>query len=181
MEISKAAVWACSVTKEVNTMGDYVGIDYGRGKSNIDHTTGIRYGVINQNQVLQAWADSSEPYYGTMECAVCGEGVTVEDDECPKCGADLNSQFDFIEPASFVLDDGEYLAECGDSGDVFITKSPYYTRCQFCSPCAPGAGYIMNTVEDGVKVYCFDGSFFESGIAPYPVYDVKTDEIVKGE
>lgn len=36
------------------------GIDYGGGQTNIDHETGIRFGVIPANDVLQAWADSAE-------------------------------------------------------------------------------------------------------------------------
>jgi hypothetical protein len=36
------------------------GIDYGNGMTNKDRDTGIRYGVISQNDVLQAWADSSD-------------------------------------------------------------------------------------------------------------------------
>ena len=39
------------------------GIDYGLGKTNIDPKTNIRYGVICQNDVGQAWYDSCEPVY----------------------------------------------------------------------------------------------------------------------
>ena len=98
-------------------------------------------------------------------------------DECPECEVSLLNEFDCVEPLGFVLDDGEYRAECGEDGDIFITKSPYYTLCQFCSPCAPGAGYVMNTVNDGVKAYCFGHDFFDDGKAPYPVYSVKTNEL----
>ena len=35
------------------------GIDYGMGQSNVDHATGIRYGVIAQNNVGQAWYDAA--------------------------------------------------------------------------------------------------------------------------
>jgi hypothetical protein len=30
------------------------GIDYGMGQTNVNHETGIRYGVISQNSVMQA-------------------------------------------------------------------------------------------------------------------------------
>ena len=46
---------------------NYKGIDYGLGKTNIDKTSGIRYGVISQHSVGQAWYDESEAYYGTPE------------------------------------------------------------------------------------------------------------------
>ena len=51
------------------------GIDYGCGMVNVDHATGIRYGVISQGSVLQAWADSAEPDYGEASCPKCGNAV----------------------------------------------------------------------------------------------------------
>ena len=51
---------------------EYKGIDYGKNLNvNIDKN-GIHYGVINQNEVLQAWADSSTPFYGKSTCQECG-------------------------------------------------------------------------------------------------------------
>ena len=134
------------------------GIDYGMGTSNIDHNTGIRYGVISQNEVLQAWADSSEPDYGMPE-----ENELPED----------------AEPMGFYLDNGKYEAYCGDDGDIFITKSPFYTFSKFCSPCAPGAGYLMNPIDGGAKTYCFGHKWFEDMQAPYPVYSILTGEEIK--
>jgi len=181
---------------------DYVGFDYGLGQTNIDKETGIRYGVINQNEVLQAWADSSEANYGEPRCPKCGNEAMNVDDQ-PECNYrdDVNDDEkyetargacgDYVcdsckylfdaedafgdEPISFYLVDEEYKAEAGSDGDIFIFKSPYYTRCQFCSPCAPGAGYLMNEVEDGVKAYCFGHDWFEFGPAPYKVYRVADD------
>ena len=120
----------------------YQGIDYGRGQTNIDHKTGIRYGVISIHEVTQAWCDSSEPFY--------------------------------------LVHSNEYIAEQGnDDHDIFIIKSPYYTLCQFCSPCAPGAGYLMNHTPDGIKAYCFGHDWFDGERAPYPVYSVKTGKLVE--
>jgi len=97
------------------------GIDYsGVGATcNRDLETGIRYGIIPQNDILQAWADSSEPDYGELHC--------------PKCGNNL--------------DDGDYLAASDSEGDVWVYRSPYYTRAQFCSPCAPGEKSKVVTPE----------------------------------
>jgi len=161
---------------------EYPGIDYGRGQSNIDHDTGIRYGVINQNEVLQAWADSSEADYGDAECPECqGDAVDYDNDKhgdwdyekhecadyaCEECKKVFGSESAFPEEAYsyYFIDDG-YQAECSDDmGDIFITKSPYFTYCQFCSPCAPGAGYLINPVKEengGVKTYCFGHDWFE--------------------
>lgn len=143
-----------------------IGIDYGMGKTNIDKKTGIHFGVISQNEVLQAWTDSSKPFYN---CENCDEASKDEDDK--NC--------DFCEVACFICNEDGYEAECGDDGDIFITKSKYYTECQYCSPCAPGAGYLMNPIPEGVKSYCFGADWFDDSKAPYPVYLVATGEEVK--
>jgi len=170
-------------------MAKSAGIDYGGGITNIDTKTGIRYGVISQNEVLQAWTARSEPYYGLpddIECPKCKTTTSAEnwgdDVECTQCGNIFEAELDdddYAEPISFFLDDDEYKAECGEDGDIFITASPYYTVCEFCSPCAPGAGYIKNTRKDGVKAYCFGHDWFDDGKAPYPVYSVQIGKRVK--
>ena len=136
-----------------------LGIDYGRGVTNIDDKTGIRYGVINSKEVLEAWCHSSEPDF--IECR------EDEDNDC-------------LEPLSYSVNNNEYQATCGEDGDIFIVKSPYYTRCSYCSPCAPGAGWLMSPNPKGVKAYCFGHDWFDSGVAPYPVYSVKTNKEMKG-
>ena len=109
------------------------GIDYGMGTTNIDKETGIRYGVIPQNAVLQAWADSSEADYGKPHCPKC-ENEAVEPDEAPDddseeefkpyrnrpccgdyCCLDCKIYFDSEdafgdEPLGWILDDSEYLS-----------------------------------------------------------------------
>jgi hypothetical protein len=189
------------------------GIDYGRGLTNIDTETGIRYGVISQNEVLQAWADSSEAIY-PWTCGYCGNDLTSEPWEypahCDHCNRELTEDdFDMQEPAGFEYNQDGYIChQSADDTDIFVIKSPYYTYAQFCSPCAPGAGYLMNpfrfNVFDGYgenkpllsfphtsktykqaaenagypKVYCFDASWFDDNKAPYPVFSVETGEIV---
>jgi hypothetical protein len=160
------------------------GIDYGMGQTNIDRKTGIRYGVVPQNDVLQAWADSSEPYMGNA-CPFCGNEPKSGNDitsmaRCPSCHHSLNDgDFDDREPISFVYDADGYMAECGDDGDIFITKSPYYTLCSFCSPCAPGAGYVRNYNPEGVKAYCFGPDWYDDDDKPtFPIYKVSDNSIV---
>jgi ribosomal protein L37AE/L43A len=167
------------------------GIDYGMGDTNINKATGIRYGVIHQHEVLQAWCDYSESDYGPPTCAKCGNEVSDEDEpdqdenghdfHCKNCEHSFNSQDAYgDEPLGHYLDDGEYKASQSacDTGDIFVLSSPYYTLCSFCSPCAPGAGYFMDFCDDGVKTYCFGHDWFEDGKAPYPVYSVATNEEV---
>lgn len=134
------------------------GIDYSLGLANVDNKRGIHVGVISQNECLQAWADSSEPDYGKPD--------EIDDIECPECGflfhvapgtewgdritCPDNPAHEFnvgddmeLEAVGYDLNDGEYLAWAGDDGDIMITSSPYFTYAHFCSPCAPGAGYLM--------------------------------------
>lgn len=167
------------------------GIDYsGGGTVNRDPETGIHYGVISQNEVLQAWADSSEADYGKpeeAECPKCNQVFPIisgyawgEEIECPECEHKFELELpDCSESIGFYLDDGEYQATCSDDGDIFVISSPYYTLCRFCSPCAPGAGYLMSPVKDGIKAYCFGHDWFDKGKAPYPIYRVDTGEEVK--
>lgn len=181
---------------------NYIGIDYGLGQSNIDHETGIRYGVISQNEVLQAWADESEADYGKPSCPKCGnEACAIDDDRvpdfedaddsegwnlegndhaCPRCKYVFDSDEAYgDEPNGFTFDGDGIVAQSGSDGDIFILKSPFYTRAQFCSPCAPGAVYLTNPVADGPRAYCFDHSWFDDGKAPYPVFRVSDDSEVQ--
>jgi len=159
----------------------YQGIDYGRGQTNIDKKTGIRYGVISIHEVTQAWCDSSEPFY-LVCCPACGQELKKGFDakRCPTCYKVFeDGDFDYIEPSYYIKSDG-YVAEQGnDDSDIIIIKSPYYTLCQFCSPCAPGAGDLMNHTPDGIKAYCFGHDWFDGERAPYPVYSVKTGKLVE--
>ena len=125
---------------------------------NMNLETGIRYGVINQNEVLQAWADSSE--------FICPDCDCVDFCECMSgsCAAEYIG--------------GGYQAVCDDIGDIFVMESPFYTYAPLCSPCAPNAVYLADANESGLKGYCFGHDWFEDGVAPYPVYRVSDDSLV---
>ena len=193
-----------------------MGIDYGLGKTNVDTETGIRYGVIDQNELLQAWYDESEAKYGPPTCPDCGNELKMVDDIdradiepeyhddfdntlgdywCETCNVGVfdDEIWDGAEPLCHYIDKDGMQAHCGESGNIFVTKSPYYTWCDYCSPCAPGAGCLMSScaMEDSknnpedwettndCKAYCFGHDWFEGDKAPYKVYDVETDEEVK--
>lgn len=173
-----------------------VGIDYSMGTANVDVDTGIHYGVIPVGEVLQAWADSSEADYGEPHCPTCGELVlsVPSDDEDWDGEGDMGccvcvpkrlwwSEECYPEqPLSFSYDaDGYKAVQGGDDTDIFVLCSPYYTLAEFCSPCAPGAGYLLSPDEDGVKAYCFGHDWFEDEVAPYPVYLVSDDTLVEGK
>ena len=177
---------------------DYAGIDYGMGVTNTDQDTGIRYGVIPHHDVGAVWYEESEPDYGPATCPECGAELSNacevdfgDDDEkeideeyyCENCEHGVDSEDawpDCVEPQYFTHDaDGIVACQTGDDTDIFITASPYYTRAQFCSPCAPGACYLRSPCESGPKAYCFPADWFSSdNPCPYPIWRVADNELV---
>jgi len=150
------------------------GINYAGHNSTVnrDNAANIRYGIIPQHDVLQAWCDSSEPVYPPAD---------FNDDENDD---ENDSDCDYCEPIGHGLKADGYRAFCGEDGDIFITKAPYFTYAQFCSPCAPGACHLRNplppfTASDDNKAYCFGHDWFEDDAAPYPVFSVETGLIVE--
>jgi hypothetical protein len=179
------------------------GIDYGLGQTNIDTATGIRYGVIHAGDVCQAWSDCSEADYGDPHCPKCGNEAQSPDDQpdtnyvdrddyehlpgscgdycCDQCQIMFDGDRAFgDEPNAWYIDDGEYKAtQDGDDCDIFVLSSPYFTRAEFCSPCAPGAAYLRSPCPDGPRAYCFGpGWFDDESPCPYPVYRVDTGELI---
>ncbi len=170
---------------KTNTMKTYAGIDYGLGKTNVSKS-GIRYGVIPANDVGSQWYDSAEANYGKPTCPKCGNEANKarkSDFHCPRCKYHFDSDEAYGDtPNSFFVDDGEIKAEqSGDDSDIFVMQSPYFTYAQFCSPCAPGACYLLNSLEspsDNNRAYCLGHDWFEDCVAPYPVYSIETGELV---
>lgn len=177
------------------------GIDYGMGTTNVDKSNGIRFGVISSHDISQALSDSDIDYiYPGPNCPKCGCDVVSCDDsmqenegyrrdagscddfQCDDCEHVWDSsQVYGEEPTCWEYrEDGYELSDCLDS-DVFVTKSPYYTLAQYCSPCVPGACSLNSPDEDGVKAYCLGHDWFEDCKAPYTVYSVATGAIVEPE
>ncbi len=169
----------------------YPGIDYGSfAGTNRDHETGIHYGVINVHNLADWVLSEGEPVYPDefeTECPECGEIQEVkstDSTECVGCNEEFDPEYpDMMEPIGwqYAPNDPEYTLECsGDSSDIFVIRSPYYTHAQFCSPCAPGAGYLTSPCDDGPKTYCLGPDFFDPEYSPlpYPVYSVATGELV---
>lgn len=185
---------------------DRAGIDYGMGMSNVDRATGIRYGCISQHSLCQESLNNSmEPDYGDPRCPECGGTVLSADDvkhralwtrrmdrddtrgcfdyACLACRKGWDSGECFPEDAvDWTIDGGiEYdIQTCLDS-DLIVTRSPYYTHAAFCSPCVPGAGSLDSPIEGGVKAYALGHEWFESNLAPYPVFRVSDDSVVAAE
>ena len=176
-------------------MSDYIGTDYGMGIKNIDPQTGIRYGVIHHSTVGQFWYEESEPEYPVLDAKEIledehrhfgslekvyeqyrvefGDWETLEE-------ALLEMASDYSDPIEFFIDTEGFTAfQDADSPEIIVSKSKWYTKAQFCSPYFPGAGNLDSPMEDGVETYCLPHDMFESGIAPYPVYEVATNLEVK--
>ena len=168
-------------------------IDYGRGLTNVDHETGIRYGIIPANRV-EYWNDSAEFEEVSPICPLCQGDIEdfdeekdyplyskygVEEYQCNNCKLSFSSDHVFPEDSNLVYNnDGYSLFQSYDDPDIWVFKSPYYTLAGFCSPCAPGAVYLTDESPDA-KGYCLGHDWFEGGKAPYKVFDVKTGRRVK--
>ena len=167
---------------------EYRGINYAgiASSANKDTDSGLRYGVLPMNEVVQAWCDESEsqcfPY-----CDVCYNEIDDDGGELfsHTCKVVVDNP-DWGEPYAHTVDKDGYKARSGDSGDIFVFESPYFTYAQFCSPCAPGACHLQSPLAEDDKhednrAYCLGHDWFEDGKAPDPVYSVKTGERVNPE
>jgi hypothetical protein len=177
------------------------GIDYGMGQSNVDKETGIRYGVIHQNKIScfardDMYQDGEDVEFESFKEAVKDSLKRAIENALEEHGLEsCNDSEEFAENIvdSLEFDTYEQTADCQrvhyekdgyeidslSDGDMFITKSEFYTLCKFCSPCAPGAGSLSCPDEDGIKAYCLAKDWFDDEVAPYPVYRVSDDSLVE--
>lgn len=179
------------------------GIDYGRGLSNIDRETGIRFGIVSANEMGEGFWDDVEPEYDPS-CPSCGNDLTEKQVDslerrakdhggrfkatCPHCRK-LISPDDITpdEPSRNVLRSGDIEGFVDSHNDVWITKSPFYTYGTFCSPCAPGAVSIGTKYNDNdtdlPRAYCLPYSWYDerTPLKPGTVFRVKDDSVVKPE
>lgn len=170
----------------------YSGIDYGFGLANVDPDNGIRYGVINASS-LPAW------FWDTVQSEGADldyeDAVSAVKDEIKSALRSALSDYaataDCDDLAQTVLDsieiDCESTGDCTryrynkdglifettSDGSIFVIKSPYYALCSYCSPCAPGAGWLES--EGSVKAYCLPTDWFNdssANTAPYVAHKV---------
>lgn len=164
------------------------GIDYGRGTNvNRDPETGIRYGIIPLHRLGEFAIESFEAEYAHV-CPACGEEWEAADYAdappnkawCAHCDTLVREDVCYSEdPIGHSLVDPEASGMLDSGNDVWIFKSPYYTRAAFCSPCAPGACYLTSPCEDGERAYCLGPEWFDAdNPMPYDCWRVDTDEPV---
>ena len=193
----------------------------GSAAPNMDHESGIHYGVIPQNAVDdwsidEIYTDGRDLGYEDALSEIktyCNNAINaiadmqnIEDvivsvrawlsdyldkDDIADISADItcgditdgeelfNGIEDIISDTLSIRDESGpyYYAKDGvkvktDShGDLWVLKSPYYTECRKCSPCAPNAGYL--TSDGSMRTYCLPHDWFDGDKAPYKVYSVK--------
>lgn len=84
----------------------------------------------------------------------------------------------FESDGPMLWEDGEYKLQADSDGDLWVLKSPYYTTCGMCSPCAPNAGYLI-TQPGTLKTYALGSDYFEDPAKlPYPLWSVATGQRV---
>jgi len=177
MECILWTLCACGTTNKERTV------------TNKDPENGIAYGVIPQNALHPDFAENAEYDYGEpeeAECPECGCEMSAVDSQwgdmitCPSCEIEFEIELPMgAEANSLYIKEGGYVlqGECGSytsTFDLWVLKSPYCTMAEGCSPCAPGAGYILN--EGGMATYCLGPDWFEDGVAPYKLLDTDTLE-----
>ena len=132
--------------------------------TNFDETTGIRYGVISPHSISSFALDDiyqkgTDPHYESsaqeirtfvrnmagqsprpMSEDIIDQIETILIDDLNEGYENPDGQMDYSDP--------EYtLHVSGDNFGIFVMKSPYYTYCRDCSPCAPGAGDLDSPVQ----------------------------------
>lgn len=129
---------------------------------NYDEKTGIRYGVISPHAISQyalddIYTSGTDPYYETAKKDLLESFESWCDDnnlDFKRINTDsiedsFNDNYTGPEDGTMDYSDSEYdLHVSGDNFGIFVMRSPYYTYCRNCSPCAPGAGDLNSPVDN---------------------------------
>ena len=190
---------------------NYAGIDYSGPGSTVNRNpeTGIRYGVIHSNRVSpdafeEIIQNGTDEDYEAWLRELKGELRSALKDYFSdyKWGDEKKSKLDNAVENAFdaISDDLNYDSNGGDctrysyekdglkiqtasDGDMFVIESPFFTYAQYCSPCAPGACYLMSPLEEPTernKCYCLPGDWFDDDQPPpYPIWEVATGKLVQ--
>ena len=179
---------------------------------NFDEKTGIRYGVISPHNISsysldEIYQKGTDPYYESgkkeLEEKIDSffQDVGNLSDEVKESLEDqiVTEWFEGYENPDGAMDysDSEYdLHVSGDNFGIFVMRSPYYTYCRGCSPCAPGAGDLNNSfdpdeheITEGYhRSLCLGHEWFDqdndqySRKIPYRVFRISDDsEVLPGD
>jgi hypothetical protein len=143
---------------------------------NYDKKENIHYGVISIHNLNEFAYDGFEPE-NYISCPSCGKEFDEVSENliCNNCNYETDyEEFFYNETGESIYEDDNYILKLDEYNDIFIIKSPYYTFCKPCSPCAPNAGYILHEdKENGIKTYCLDKTWFEDEKTPYEYFEIK--------
>jgi hypothetical protein len=183
---------------------------------NFDEKTGIRYGVISPHAISQyalsdIYTNGDDPHYEYQKNEIerdykndCEEkNIPFNQDDLDILIQDMSDCFENPD-GQMDYSDSEYdLHVSGDNFGIFVMRSPYYTYCRGCSPCAPGAGDLnspitdkdqladcmsLKTIFSAGKALCLGHEWFDqdndqySRKIPYRVFRVSDDsEVLPGD
>jgi hypothetical protein len=149
---------------------EYAGIDYSHGMSNVNRETGIHYGIIPLRSVADWAMEEFEPFYGKPHCPECGTEIDADSMGCTAHG-EIHPEDAYPDtPLSWTYEGDGYSLAMGEDSDIWVFKSPFTTHAQFCSPCAPGAGYLANPCDGGPLTYALGPDWYdEENPMPYSV------------
>lgn len=176
--------------------------------SNYDEKTGIRYGVISPHSI-SSWSlndiydQGTDPIYesgkkefedGLKEVIreYCDNNANLDiadnDINIDSIMDQWNDNYSGNDSGIMDYSDSEYdLHVSGDNFGIFVMRSPYYTYCRGCSPCAPGAGDLDSPIEKDPEyplsgmTLCLGPEWFDkdndqySRKIPYRVFRVSDD------
>lgn len=177
---------------------DDPGIDYSGigGTCNRDRETGIRYGIISQESVscytiedilsngddlgfAHMKQEAKDAVARAIASAIDDYGQIGDPDELAHEIIENSVEWhDCDESGPYAFEEGDLKVQTTSDNNLWVFKSPFYTRAQFCSPCVPGAGNLDTFCPDGPKTYCLPADWFEDGKAPYDIWCAKTDDIL---
>jgi hypothetical protein len=177
--------------------------------ANYDEKTGIHYGVISPNSICQetlndlcdqsvdtVYEESKEDFTNQIKNILNDNGFSIgQIDEVLTPAIDCFNENYENDNHGYEYTDKEYILHISDDNfGIFVIKSPYYTFCRQCSPCAPGAGDLDNPIsydqyiekisggwlytDTAVKAYCLPREFFDDEYSkiPYRYYRVDNDK-----
>lgn len=153
----------------------YPGINYAGPSqtTNMDAETGIRYGIISQNELGEfateaiyrngrdlGFEQAQQNIKNSLRSALSdyfsdtkwSDKKTSDLDDAVENAFEAIEQ-DFNDSCSqdvsgpMYLEQDGYAVKTDDHNDLWVLKSPYFTYAQFCSPCAPGACHLGNPLD----------------------------------
>lgn len=185
--------------------------------SNFDEKTGIRYGVISPHNIShwsldEIYQNGTDPIYEegkknfedglkNVIREFCDNNANLDiadnDIDIDRIMDQWNDHYESDGSGIMDYSDKEYdLHVSGDNFGIFVMRSPYYTYCRGCSPCAPGAGDLDASFDPDDqeitagyhRALCLGHEWFDqsddqySRKIPYRVFRVSDDtEVLPGD